>query len=82
MLFNISQNNVMFPKATYPVEKACWLAKDIASDCSVTLIIYYNLHNSQSTKNMFSVFLYLETEMERPSKGKSNGGRITTYQKR
>ena len=31
---------------------------------------------------MFFVFLYLEMGMERPSKGKSNGGRITTYQKR
>ena len=31
---------------------------------------------------MFSVFLYLETEMEKSNKGRSNGGSwITTYQK-
>ena len=35
--------------------------------------MFYNLHNLQSTKDMFFVFLYLEMGMERPSKGKSNG---------
>ena len=68
----------MFPKVTHP----CCLAKDSSSDCSPNLKTFYNLHNLQSTKDMFSVFLHLETEMERPSKEKSNGGRITTYQKR
>ena len=68
MLFNISQNIVMFPKATNLVEKTGWLAKGISLDCSLNLIIFYNLHKLQSTNDIFSVFLYLETEMKRPSK--------------
>ena len=56
--------------------------RHICLDCSLKLRIFYNLHNLQSTKDMLFVFLYLEMGMERPSKGKSNGGRITTYQKR
>ena len=56
---------------------AYWLAKDISSDCSLNLVLGHNL---DFTKDMFSVFLYLEMEMERPNKEKSNSGRITTYQ--
>ena len=63
------------------VERAYWLVKDISLDCSLNLITFYNLHNLQSIKDMFSVFLYLEMKIERPSKGKSNSGQITTFQK-
>ena len=70
----------MFSKATHPVKKPYWLAKYISSDSSLNLVLVG--HNLEFAKDMFSVFSYIETAMERPNKGKSNRGRITTYQKR
>ena len=55
----------MFSKATHPVEKAYWLAKDISSDYSLNLVLGHNL---EFTKDMFSIFSCLETEMEDQTK--------------
>ena len=61
----------MFSKAIHLAEKVYWLTQGICLGCSLNVLLGYNV---QSTKDILSVLLYSETEMERPNKGRSSNG--------